>query len=125
MKNLRAVCVKCGASKHFAPDACSGCLFTPVSDEDLARSFILSRSFSIEGQIVGRSPAELAKVASTIEKGQPYEFAAGEVADVAHAIRQFRSVKPRHVVGALARTFLPVVLLLLAMWIAIWVLRWR
>lgn len=125
MKTLRAVCVKCGASKRFAPDSCVGCQFTPVSNEDLAKSFILSRSFSVEGQVVGRSPTELAKLASQIEQGQPYEFAAAEIAAVAHAIQQFRSVKPRHVIGALARLFLPAVLLLLALWVAIWWLRLR
>lgn len=58
-----AVCIKCGAMKTGALSPCDQCGFDPHSDEDKARSVVLSdHHFPDE---------ELARISERIKAGQP------------------------------------------------------
>lgn len=91
--NVKAVCIRCGSAKRHAPDQCPKCGFAPRSNDDLAKSFILSATFDVGDKTIGRSAPELSRIAEAIKRGAPYDFSTPEVALVAEQVASFRSIR--------------------------------
>ena len=110
--SITAVCIRCGASKKRAPARCENCEFTPSSTTDLAKSFILSRTFDIAERSIGRSPTELAQISSAIAGGSPYQFSDAEVNAVAREVAAFRAITSGRLAMDLAKWLGPPLLIL-------------
>ena len=118
--HVRAVCVRCGNSKRYAPGRCRRCEFTPRSNADLAKSFILSAAFDVGGQTIGRAPDELAGIAESLSRGRPYEFSAAEVAAVEKQLAAFRAITPRRLLVSLVRWLGPPLLIIAIIFLLLW-----
>jgi hypothetical protein len=110
--SLSAICIRCGAPKKHAPAKCHSCGFVPSSNTDLAKSFILSKTFDVADRSIGRSPAELAQISSAIAAGVPYEFSQAEVTEVGNQVAAFKSITPRRLALDLIKWLAPPVLIL-------------
>ena len=74
-----AICIKCGAQKKRSIDQCGGCGFVPQTDEEKAKSLIISSDYEIQGEYLGKTIEELRAVSADILTGKPHEFKADEV----------------------------------------------
>ena len=105
--------------KKYAPVKCAKCGYAPSSNTDLAKSFILSKTFDVGELSFGRSPAELAQISDAIAAGAPYQFSEAEVADVRNEIVALKSVTPRRIVIDLVKWLGPPILVIaVAIWLA-------
>lgn len=107
---MRAVCIRCGNAKRYAPERCAQCGFTPRSDTDLAKSFILSAAFDVGDRTIGRAAGELSRIAGAISSGQPYEFSGPEVAAVEKQVAAFRVISARTLLVSLVKWLGPPIL---------------
>src|SRR5689334_10208172 len=82
MQMTYAVCVQCGTEKSSPSVECSTCHFRPQSDDEKARSLILSLNYEIDGEYRGKNKEELEIIAKQIRAGKPYSFDEDEVRDV-------------------------------------------
>lgn len=108
---LTAICIRCGASKKRAPAKCHACGFLPLSNADLAKSFILSKTFDVGERSIGRSAPDLAQISRTIATGAPYQFSEAEVATVAAEVSSYKSITPRRLAIDLIKWLGPPILL--------------
>jgi hypothetical protein len=108
----RAVCIRCGSAKRYAPERCAQCGFAPRSNADLAKSFILSAAFDVGDTTIGRPAGELSRIAGSISSGQPYEFSEPEVAAVAKQVAAFRAITPRSLLVSLVKWLGPPILVI-------------
>jgi hypothetical protein len=69
-----SICIKCGHTKKSPVTSCSHCDFKPRTEQDKARSLILSVAYEIDGVYLGKTKDELNAVAMQIRAGSPYEF---------------------------------------------------
>jgi hypothetical protein len=122
-KNHKAICQRCGSWKRWAKQACESCSFQPVKPEDLAKAFILSESFTVGGQTIGRSHAELSAIADKIRSGEQPTFESSEVESVEGSIKAFLSVRPTEIFVGLLRWIAPPFVLLGAVYLLIAFLR--
>lgn len=114
-----AICIHCGAVKKRPPARCGRCGFTPRTDEEKAKSFILSTSYEIDGDLKARSAAELLAIGDRIAAGE-HAFDEREVRGVAAAARAALGVPTRKMLFELARWLAPVgVLVCLLAWFAV------
>ena len=80
---IKGVCIKCGFLKRNLLKACPHCKFKLSSNEDIAKTFILSTQEHHVGNIFpGKSLSELKRISQRIEKGKAYEFKRSEVEEV-------------------------------------------
>jgi predicted ATP-dependent serine protease len=115
-----SVCVKCGTTKKRPHDRCSNCQFQPVSDDDKAKSLILSLDYEIDNEYRGKTKEELQQIASEIKAGKPYEFDTQEVQSVVAYAHRVMSVLPIKLIIDGIRWLLPPIALLA---VAIFLLR--
>ena len=112
MSNLRAVCIRCGNLKRYAPERCGQCEFMPRSNTDLAKSFILSAEFDVGGKTIGRHADELSRIAEAVAGGRPYAFPEPELADVEKQVAAFRAITGRKLLVSLLRWLGPPILII-------------
>lgn len=86
-----SVCIRCGAIKRRPMDRCPRCGFQPATDEEKAKSLLLSLDAEIDGEYVGRSKEELLALSQNFPPGGP-EFDPALVARVIAAARQATSI---------------------------------
>jgi ribosomal protein L40E len=86
-----AICINCGSIKRRPAQKCRVCGFLPLSDEDKAKSIIMSLNYEIAGEYRGKSKEELLKVASSI-RDKSYKFETEEVAAVIRYAQQVKSI---------------------------------
>jgi hypothetical protein len=72
--------------------------FSPRSKADLAKSFILSATFDVGDTTIGRTRADLSRIAGSIAQGTPYQFSPSEVAAVEAQVRAFLKITPKRLV---------------------------
>lgn len=118
---MRAVCIRCGNGKRHAPERCTQCGFTPRSNADLAKSFILSAAFDVGGKTIGRGPDELPQIAASVSGGRPYEFSDAEVAAVEQQVAAFRAITPRRLLVSLIRWLGPPLLIVAIVFLLLWI----
>jgi ribosomal protein L40E len=92
---MYAVCIRCGGDKHGPAQKCRRCRFSPQSDEDKAKSLVLSTAFEINGEYRGKSLAELKIIGADIAAGKPYEVNDADVKDVLEYARLMNEVTPK------------------------------
>jgi hypothetical protein len=120
MERPLALCIRCGgALKRNPPDKCPHCGFVPKNDDEKARSLILSTGYEIDGELLAKTPEELAEIGRRIEAGT-YVFDEQEVQRVVLAAREALGVPARKLIGDVLKWLAPAVLLLVALlWIAV------
>ena len=110
MSTIRSICIRCGTFKQFVSESCETCGFAPQSDEDIAKSFLLSTEFDAAEEVLGKSNDELLEISEQIRRGH-YEFDAN---DVQRHLTEYRKVKyttPRTVIVDLVKWGWPVLIL--------------
>jgi len=93
-----AVCIRCGAAKKRPIDECPKCHFEPQSDEDKAKSLILSTAYEIDGEYRGKTLEELNAIARDMQAGKPHEFDAAEVRAVIAYAHQVMAIPARRLI---------------------------
>jgi hypothetical protein len=81
-----AICINCGTVKKRPPDKCGNCGFVPRSDEEKAKSFMLSSAYEVDGDLRAKTNDELQVIGQQIAAGQ-YSFNEQEVQSVMVAAR--------------------------------------
>lgn len=74
-----AICIVCGTEKKRPIDKCTKCGFKPKSDEEKAKSLMLSTAYEINGEYRGKTMEELKAIAAEIQEKGQHEFDANEV----------------------------------------------
>lgn len=87
-----AVCIRCGAAKGQPINKCATCGFKPHSDEDKAKSLMLSLDYEIDGEYRGKTKEELQRMAASIQSGQPHDFNAEEVRAIIEYAHQVTAI---------------------------------
>jgi hypothetical protein len=93
-----AVCINCGATEGQPIDKCAKCGFKPQSDEEKAKSLMLSTAYEINGEYRGKTTEELKAIAADIQMGRQYEFDAGEVQSVIAYAQQVMAIPARRLI---------------------------
>jgi predicted ATP-dependent serine protease len=107
-----AVCINCGAKKKRPIDRCSTCGFKPRSDEDKAKSLILSTAYEVNGEYRGKTVEEFKKIAADIRAGRHYKFNENEVsAVIAYAHQVMAIPASRLIIDGVKWIALPVIIL--------------
>lgn len=115
-----AICIKCGAMKVGAFSPCAKCGFTPVSNEDQARSILLSDR--------NLDPAALKKTGYRIAEGETPAFDETAVAQMAAEFGELRKHVPPPPLGCLIFQWVLIgtmITLALALAYLYWYLRLR
>ena len=82
-RGSKGVCICCGFLKRKLLKACPRCKFVPSSDEEIAKSFMLSTREHHVGDILpGRPLSELKRISKRIESGKAYNFDTQELQNV-------------------------------------------
>jgi hypothetical protein len=124
---VKAICIRCGQYKAAPSRTCGRCHLDPSSDDEL---LVRSAYFSVERF---EKPSdreaycrELEKIAESLKAGEPGTADERELERLRAQLRLVREVGWRNVLGALARIFLPAMVVLAALYGAIFVLQsWR
>ena len=95
---LFSVCIKCAGSKKNPADKCAQCNFKPQSDEEKAKSLILSTAYEIKGEYKGKTVEELKAIAAQISSGRPYEFNSDEVRGVIAYAQEVLAIPARRLI---------------------------
>jgi hypothetical protein len=115
-----AICIRCGTLKRNPPQQCSSCGLRPQTDEDKAKSVILSLNYEIDGEYFGKSREELLTIAQEIRNGKLYEFDPEEVAMVIEYAMRVRAIPSSLLLTDLLKWIGPVVLILIAVFVLLW-----
>lgn len=107
----KAVCIRCGSFKRLPFEKCTNCGFAPVTQEDCARSLMLSEAFDVGEETFGLTPAELRAAANTIRVGGKYTFDPKVLARVMTEHEFAKSITYRRLILDGVRWLLPVLLL--------------
>jgi hypothetical protein len=99
--------------KHVASQ-CPNCGFEAVSDEDKAKSLILSLEYEMDGEYYGKTKEELEAIAADIRSGKPCEFDPLEVQTIIAYARRVLSITPGALIIDGLRWLLPPIMLLVA-----------
>lgn len=86
-----AICISCGSTKNAPSRRCGACGFLPVSDEDKAKSVIVSLDYEIDGVYRGKTKQELIKIADSI-RDKSYKFDSEEVAGIIRYAQYVKSI---------------------------------
>ena len=82
-RGIKGVCIRCGFLKRNLLKACTRCKFVPSSNEDLAKSFMLSTKEHNVGNIFpGKPLSELKRIGNRIEGGKEYRFDAIKLQEI-------------------------------------------
>jgi uncharacterized membrane protein YvbJ len=87
-----SVCINCGSEKTRPSKRCTKCGFKPQSDDDKAKSLILSTAYEINGEYRGKTKKELKAIADEIRKGRQHEFSKGEVQSIIEYAQQVMAI---------------------------------
>jgi hypothetical protein len=109
---MNAICFKCGASKKSVKATCDKCNFTPIGLDDIAKSFILSKSFEVNGKTIGKSESDLKNISAQIQAGREYNFDENELKYVKTQTKQFIDTTSSKLVIDAARWLLPPIIIL-------------
>ena len=93
-----SVCINCGATKSRPIDECALCGFKPQSDEEKAKSIILSTAYEINGEYRGKTAEALVDIAADLQKGTRYEFETDEVQSVIAYALQVMAIPTRRLI---------------------------
>lgn len=66
-----AICIACGVRKDSYAEACPSCGNLPITDDDVARSLILSSDFKLDSLNLPKTDEELLDLSKAIATGQP------------------------------------------------------
>jgi hypothetical protein len=88
-----AICINCGYNKGKPAVRCPNCGFTPRSDEDKAKSLMLSMYYEIDNEYRGKSKEDLLEAGRQIA-AKTYRFSATEVAAVVAAAKTALQLPP-------------------------------
>ena len=112
--NMTAVCIKCGNFKNKAIIPCSFCGFSPESDEEKAKSIMLSTDYEINNEYKGKSIYELQVISNDLKKGKKFSFDDKEVKRLVRYARYIDSISWRKLlVDLICWLFVPICVLLL------------
>lgn len=112
-----SVCAKCGFSKKRPTDKCGKCGFVPQTDEEKAKSLILSTAYEIRGEYRGKKVDELKTIAAAIQAGKHYEFDPDEVRSVIAYAREVLAIPARRLILDGLKWIGPVVAILIAVYL--------
>ena|SRR6266436_5413135 len=118
-----AICIRCGALKKSPIQKCPSCGFQPQTDEDKAKSLILSLNYEIDGEYRGKTKEELLAIAQQIRDGKPYEFDPQEVAAVIEYAKRVQAIPRRILLSDLLKWIGPVVLILIVVFVLLWMTK--
>jgi hypothetical protein len=93
-----AVCINCGAMNRHPMDGCNDCGFEPRTDEEKARSLMLSTDYEIGGEYRGKTTTELEVIAADIRRGQRHEFDAKEIRSVLKHAHHVAAIPARRLI---------------------------
>lgn len=114
-----AICIQCGAAKRHPTAACKECGFEPRSDEDKAKSIILSLHYELDGVYLGKTWAELLAIGDTIRQGN-YQFDSQEVTPVIEYAHRVMSIPARELILDLTKWLGPPLSILAFVYWLIW-----
>ncbi len=116
----KAICISCGNHKEEPWRKCEQCGYDPSEDEDaMLRSVYLSSARFEEAGDKRRYELELDQVACMIARGEMLPFDDAELNRLRIEKRAVDAVPSRRVWCALARLFIPAMMLLGLLWL-IW-----
>ncbi|GHU00398.1 hypothetical protein FACS1894154_09370 [Betaproteobacteria bacterium] len=92
---------------------CANCGFNPISDEDKAKSLILSLDHEIDNEYCGKTKEELKAIATGLRSGNSYEFDPLEIQAVVDHARSVVAIPPRKLIIDGLRWLLPPIALLI------------
>jgi hypothetical protein len=99
--------------------ACDVCKLKPESEEQKAKSLILSMAYEINGKYKGKSKKELESISSSIRNENCYEFDDSEVQSVIHYSRKILAVPARRLVLDGLRWLLPPIALIASIYLVL------
>jgi hypothetical protein len=107
-----AVCLKCGEFKKNVKNRCKKCKFAPISEDDIAKSFILSKSFEVNGLTIGRDKKELKEISTYIQSGNQYNFDEKEINITKVQFQEFIKTEPSKIFLDVFRWLAPPIIIL-------------
>jgi hypothetical protein len=102
---------------------CANCGFEPVSEEDWAKSLILSLDYEIDDEYLGKTKEELKAIAIEIQTGNSHEFDPLEIQSIVDYARRVAEISPSELIVDGLRWLLPPIALLVMAYIAIILLK--
>ena|SRR6266571_2869586 len=117
-----AICINCGSSKKKPIQECSTCGFAPRSDEDKAKSLILSTAYEIDGDYRGKTKEELLAIGHLLQQGA-YSFDPKAVSEVIEYAKLVIAITPRRLITDLVKWIGVPVLILIAAFVILWVTK--
>ncbi|WP_156956462.1 hypothetical protein [Stenoxybacter acetivorans] len=111
-----SVCINCGVEKKHPMSKCSNCGFVPTSNEDKAKSLILSLDYEIDDEYCGKTKEELKVIAIELQFGNSYDFDPLEVKAVVDYSHRVDAIQPSElIIDGLKWLLLPISLLIIAL----------
>jgi hypothetical protein len=117
-----AICISCGSTKNAFNRKCPVCGFLPASDEEKAKSIILSLDYEIAGQYRGKTKEELLSIALAIRE-KSFKFDAEEVAGVIRYADGVKGIPAARLAIDLIQWLALPVAILIAVFYLLWVTR--
>lgn len=120
-----AICLQCGAKKRKPYAECARCGYQPHDDKSLIRSVYLSIHRYEDPQEQDRYADELDVIAERLATSQGYDFDEGDLRRLREQWQEMAAVTNSMLISALARCFLPGVLLVGGLLLLVLLLRNR
>ena len=117
-----AICISCGSTKNAPSRKCPVCGFLPASDEEKAKSIILSLDYEIAGQYRGKTKEELLGIAPAI-RDKTYKFDTEEVAGVIRYADGVKAIPAARLAIDLIKWLALPLAILIAIFYLLWVTR--
>ena len=113
-----AICINCGRNKHKPTVRCPACGFLPKTDEDRAKSLMLSMYYEIDGEYLGKSNEELLEIGRQLSAGT-YRFDDKEVQRIVTTAKKALELPPfSQMAGGLLRWLgPPIVVIAIALYL--------
>lgn len=109
-----SICISCGEIKKGSARKCKQCGFKPVTNEEKAKSIILSSDGEIDGEYMGKTLDELGVIRDEIRRGNSYYFNKLEVESTIDYANKGLSILPSKLVLEFIKwPTLPVLILIL------------
>ena len=112
-----SICIRCGSLKSKPTEHCKVCGLRPQTDDEKAKSLILSLDYEIDDEYRGKSKGELMVIGEEILEGKAYSFDPAEVDSVIEYAKRVQSISGRTLVKDLFRWLGPPMLILLALYV--------
>lgn len=116
---MLSVCIRCGHLKNGPIAKCPTCQFQPQTEEDKARSLILSLDYEIDNEYRGKSKEELTLIGSRLGHGHPHEFDEAEVKMVVEYARRVLGVPGKRLALDGLRWLLPPIIILVVIFLVL------